>query len=171
MFPQNCQISLLGSAGKMVFSCLKHYSNLLLNFPKYNCKVCIHTFLQKTTRNSNKHYTKSPTASTIIISIHALPSSPFWHKFQKWMEATSIYTKLPNYYVTKEITTSSQFRQGVTKTSNRLSYLPSQLQCSLRELTTHFHNLSVYRKFIEQCLTTPDEERRRTVCPFCEVLV
>ena len=107
MFPQNWQNKPSRRCWKMVFSCLKHYSNLLLNFPKYTCKVCIHAFLQKTTRNSNKHYTKSPTASTTIISIHALPSSPFWHKFQKQMEATSIYTKLPNYYVTKEITTSS----------------------------------------------------------------
>jgi len=64
------------------------------------------TFLQKTTRDSSKCYTKSPTATTIVIS-HVLPSSPSWHKIQKQMEATSIYTELPIYYGTKEITTSS----------------------------------------------------------------
>jgi len=40
------------------------------------------TFLQKTTRDSSKRYTKSPMASTIIISTHAPPSLPSWHKIQ-----------------------------------------------------------------------------------------
>jgi len=53
------------------------------------------TFLQKTTSDSSKHYTKSPTASTIIVSTHAPPSSLSWHKIKKQMEATLIYTELP----------------------------------------------------------------------------
>jgi len=37
------------------------------------------TFLQKTTRDSSKHYTKSPMASTVI-STHSPPCLPSWHK-------------------------------------------------------------------------------------------
>ena len=47
-------------------------------------------FLQKTTRDSSKHYTKSPTTFTIVICTHAPPSSLCWHNFQKQMEAISI---------------------------------------------------------------------------------
>ena len=85
-------------------------------------------FLQKTTRDSSKRYTNSPTASTTVTSTHAPTSSLFWHKIQKRMEATLIYTKLPIYYGMKEITTSLQFCLGMTKTSNRLSYFTSQMQ-------------------------------------------
>jgi len=46
-------------------------------------------------------------ASATVISTHALPSSLSWHKIQKQMEATSIYSELPIYYGMKEITTSS----------------------------------------------------------------
>jgi len=46
------------------------------------------TFLQNTTRDSSKRYTKFRKASTIAISTHAPPSLPSWHKIQKQMKAT-----------------------------------------------------------------------------------
>ena len=44
---------------------------------------------------------------------------------------------------------------GDAKTSDRLSYLTMQPQGSLRELTTHFRNLSVYCKPLNNALTYP----------------
>ena len=41
-------------------------------------------------------------------------------------------------------------------TSNRLSYLPKQLQGNFRKLITHFCNLSVFGKFVEPSLNTPE---------------
>jgi len=43
----------------------------------------------------------------------------------------------------------------MTKTSDRLSYLRSQLQGNFHELITHFPNLRIC-KFIEPCLNTPE---------------
>ena len=58
------------------------------------------TSLQKI-RDSSKSYTKSPTASTLVMSTHALPFSPSWHKIHKHMEGILIYTELPLHYGTQ----------------------------------------------------------------------
>jgi len=49
------------------------------------------TFLHKTKRDSSKSYTNSPMTSTIVISTHAPPFSPSWHKIQNRMEAKLNY--------------------------------------------------------------------------------
>jgi len=101
------------------------------------------TFLQKTTRDCSKSYT-NPLQHPPLSSLHMLHS---WHKIQKWMEATLIYTELPICYSMKEVATSLQFRLWMTETSNNSSYLISQLQGSFCKLVTHFCNLSVFSKF------------------------
>ena len=140
------KISLFRGVGKVHFSCLKCYSNLLLISQN---KVRIGAFLQKTTRDSSRSYNNSPTASTTVIRTHAPPFAPSQHKIQKRMEATLIYTELPIYSDTKELATSSQFGLWMTKTSDKLSYLTVQPQDS-------FRNLSIYRKLIEPCLNIPE---------------
>ena len=42
------------------------------------------------------------------------------------------------------------------KTSDILSYLTKKLQGNFCKLITHFRNLSVFAKFIEPCLNTPE---------------
>ena len=44
-------------------------------FPKIKCKVCMGTFLQKTTRGSSNSYNYSSLPSTIVISTHTPPFS------------------------------------------------------------------------------------------------
>jgi len=75
------------------------------------------TSLQKI-RDASKNYTKSPMASTIVMSTHALPFSPSWHKIQKQMEATLIYAELLLHYgtqfglwMTKQVIHSHQNRK------------------------------------------------------------
>ena len=110
------------------------------------------TFLQKTSASATRNPLRQPASSSLPKLRHLCHPGT---RFKKQMEATSLYTKLPIYYGMKEITTFSQFCLGMTKTSNRLSYLTLQPQGNLCKLITHFCNLSVYCKFIEPCLNTP----------------
>jgi len=68
------------------------------------------------------------------------------------------YTELLICYGTKELTTSSKFGLSMTKTSDKLSYLTSQLQGSFCKLITDFYNLSffnhVYFEVLQRNKTT-----------------
>jgi len=114
-FPQKWQNKPSWGCWEGAFQLPEHHSSLLLIFQNRLVKYAWVSSSRRPQETPCKHYTKSPTASTIVISTHALPSSPSWHKIQKQMEATSIYTKLPIYYDTKEITISSSFILGRQK--------------------------------------------------------
>ena len=115
------------AAQKAVLAFLPHIA-ITRSFRGSSCNAIISPCNINSCLCSNS-YNYSSSASTIVISTHT-----------------------PQYYVTKELATSSQFLSVNDKTSDILSYPTKQLQGNFRKLKTHFRNLSIFCK----CLNTPE---------------
>lgn len=84
-------------------------------------------------------------------SLHTLCLFTVWHKIQKCMEAKLLTLNYPPTMLQNN-QPHTQSLSVEEKTSNRLKLLHITTMGNFCKVKTHFHNLSIFHKFIEPCL-------------------